>query len=100
MPSSTVSDVALAVSEIVTNAVVHGYPNGREGEGNITVMATVTADEVIVRVIDDGVGVRPRFDSPGAGLGIAIAGRVARRFVIEHPQRGGTEVRMTFAAAA
>ena len=51
---------------------------------------------VRLRVVDDGVGLSPRVDSPGAGLGLAIAGKVAKRMVVETPQRGGTEVRMTF----
>jgi anti-sigma regulatory factor (Ser/Thr protein kinase) len=95
---AVVDDVALAVSEIVTNAVIHAYPDGRDG--SIDVMATVNGDSVTVRVLDDGVGVRARMDSPGAGLGLAIAGRISQRFVIEHRPRGGTEVRMTFAKTA
>jgi anti-sigma regulatory factor (Ser/Thr protein kinase) len=93
-----VDDIALAVSEVVTNAVIHAYPE--PGDGSITVMATVNGDEVTLRIVDDGIGMRPRVDSPGAGLGLAIAGRVSRRMVVEHPERGGTEVRMTFSAAA
>jgi anti-sigma regulatory factor (Ser/Thr protein kinase) len=93
-----VDDIALAVSEVVTNAVLHAFP--QPGGGSITVMATVSGDEVILRVVDDGVGLRPRADSPGAGLGLSIAGQVARRVVVERPERGGTEVRMTFVRAA
>ena len=92
-----VQDVGIAVSEVVTNAVLHAYP-ADDPDGTITVMATVNGDEVTVRVVDDGVGLRPRSDSPGAGLGLAIASSVSRRMVVERPERGGTEVRMTFAA--
>ena len=94
-----VQDLAIAVSEVVSNAVMHAFPpEDHREEGTITVMATVNGDEVTVRVVDDGVGLRPRSDSPGAGLGLAIASSVARRMVVERPERGGTEVRMTFAA--
>jgi serine/threonine-protein kinase RsbW len=93
-----VSDIALAVSEVVTNAVLHAFPEARDG--SITVMATINGDEVTLRIVDDGIGMRPRLDSPGAGLGLSIAGQVARRMVVERPERGGTEVRMTFARAA
>ena len=95
---SLVNDIALAVSEVVTNAVLHAFP--APAEGTITVMATINGDEVTLRIVDDGVGMRPRFDSPGAGMGLSIAGQVARRMVVETPERGGTEVRMTFARAA
>jgi serine/threonine-protein kinase RsbW len=90
-----VDDVSLAVSEVVSNCVLHAFPEGRE-KGEITIMATVNGAEVTIRVVDDGIGLTPRVDSPGAGLGLAVAGKVARRMVVESPQRGGTEVRMTF----
>jgi anti-sigma regulatory factor (Ser/Thr protein kinase) len=87
-------DMSLAVSEVVTNAVLHAYPHGAEGD--IVVVATVEGDEVTVRVVDEGIGTAPRIGSPGAGLGLLIAGRIAQRMVVEHPLHGGTDVRMTF----
>jgi anti-sigma regulatory factor (Ser/Thr protein kinase) len=92
MDQRVVADVALAVSEVVANAVVHA-----RGE-TIDVMATVNGDEAILRVLDDGHGMSARC-SDGAGMGLAIAGQLARRLVIERSPRGGTEVRMTFAIA-
>lgn len=91
-----VDDVALAVSEIVSNAVVHAYRDG--GEGTITVAATIEGESMVVRVTDDGLGLSPRDDSPGAGMGLIIAGRIAQRVEIERPPAGGTAVRLTFAA--
>ena len=91
-----VEEVALAVTEVVANAVVHAYPDETRDDGEIMVTATVNGEELTVRVVDDGIGLMPRVDSPGAGLGLAIAGKVARRMVVERPSRGGTEVRMTF----
>ena len=91
-------DLTLAVSEVIANAVMHAYPDERRG--TITVMATAHQDEVVVRVLDDGVGLRARTDSPGAGLGLSIAGAVAKRIVVERAQQGGTDVRMTFARTA
>jgi stage II sporulation protein AB (anti-sigma F factor) len=93
-----VDDIGLAVTEVVTNAVMHAFPGS--DDGSIDVMATVNGGEVTLRIVDDGVGMRPRMDSPGAGLGLSIASRLARRMVVECPLRGGTEVRMTFAGAA
>lgn len=94
-----VQDVVLAVSEVVSNAVVHAFPADYD-DGSIMVTATVNGSEVTIRVVDDGIGLTPRVDSPGAGLGLAIAGKVARQMVVERPQRGGTEVRLTFRQAA
>lgn len=99
IPDDRLHDVAMAVTEIVSNAVMHAYPDGSDG-GRITVMASADGDELTVRVYDDGIGLRPRTDSPGAGLGMLIAGSVARRMSVERPPHGGTEISMTFAAAA
>lgn len=94
-----VRDVAMAVTEIVSNAVMHAYPDRGE-EGTITVLASADGGEVTIRVCDEGVGLRPRTDSPGAGLGLMIAGSVSRTMVVARPPEGGTEVCMTFARAA
>ncbi len=94
-----VADLTLAVSEIVANAVMHAYRDG--SDGTIIVAAETFEDGGMhVRIVDDGIGLSPRTDSPGAGLGLVIAGNVADRLEIDRPERGGTEVRLTFAAAA
>jgi anti-sigma regulatory factor (Ser/Thr protein kinase) len=91
-------DLTLAVSEIVSNAVLHAFRDGREGV--ITVGAEVVGDDLVIRVVDDGIGLSPRPDSPGAGMGLMIAGSIADRLQIERPAHGGTAVCMTFGAAA
>ena len=49
-----ISDIKTAVSEAVTNCVVHGY----EGkDGTITIECTIQDDWVTVLVHDDGVGI-------------------------------------------
>ena len=49
-----ISDIKTAVSEAVTNCVVHGY----EGkDGTITIECTIQEDWVTVLVHDDGVGI-------------------------------------------
>lgn len=99
LDSDRIAELTLAVSEIVANAVMHAYRDG--SDGTITVAAeTVREGEVCVRIADDGIGLSPRTDSPGAGLGLVIAGNVADRLEIDRPDTGGTEVRLTFAAAA
>ena len=48
------NDVKTAVSEAVTNAVIHGYEGG---EGMITLKAELFKDEISVEVQDEGAGI-------------------------------------------
>ncbi len=74
------SDIKTAVSEAVTNAIVHGY---REGKGPVFLTATLTdKPSVRIRVRDKGVGIadikqarQPLFSTMAgerAGLGFAV----------------------------
>jgi serine/threonine-protein kinase RsbW len=87
------SDVLLAVSEVVTNCVVHGY-RGRPGQ--VAIEARHTGDRLELSVADEGSGMRPRIDSPGLGLGLPLVGRVADRVDISASRGGGTRVSMSF----
>lgn len=93
MGADGVGDVQLAVSEAATNAVVHAY---RESEGHLHVRAHVEGMELIVVVVDTGVGLSPRADSPGLGLGMPLMASVTTRFQVVS-QGKGTEVQMAFA---
>lgn len=89
-----VGAVRLAVSEAATNAVVHGYRDGDPGA--LKVFAFVADGELNVIVSDTGVGLAPRDDSPGLGLGVPLMASVASRFRIV--SRGaGTEIHLAFA---
>jgi anti-sigma regulatory factor (Ser/Thr protein kinase) len=90
-----VEDVRLAVSEAATNAVIHAY---REFEGDLRVRATVEGGELLVVVCDTGLGLAPRPDSPGLGLGMPLIASVTSRFQVVSAE-SGTEVHMTFALA-
>jgi serine/threonine-protein kinase RsbW/stage II sporulation protein AB (anti-sigma F factor) len=87
------SDALLAVSEVVTNAVVHGY---REATGEVTLEADHRGDTLRLSVADAGAGMSPRPDSPGLGLGLPLVSRVAEQVEIEAPDGGGTHVTMRF----
>jgi anti-sigma regulatory factor (Ser/Thr protein kinase) len=85
--------IRLAVSEAATNAVVHAY----EGDaGQIQVDAALGSGDLWVLVADDGYGMRPRIDSPGLGVGLALISQVCDEFAIAKSASGGTEVRMRF----
>jgi anti-sigma regulatory factor (Ser/Thr protein kinase) len=91
-------DVALAVSEAITNAVLHAYRGDRSGE--VRVVACAEPGRLVVVVRDYGCGMSPNPDSPGLGLGLAVIGRLATELNIERPDDGGgTRLRMCFVNA-
>jgi serine/threonine-protein kinase RsbW len=73
--------VGVVVSEAVTNAVVHAYRD-RERPGEVHVLASLDDDGVDITVADDGMGLRPRTDSPGVGLGMPLIADLADRVEI------------------
>lgn len=86
VPAARLDDLRLVLSELVTNAVVHGA--GR------TIDVRLSADGPVVsgEVVDDGDGFRvpppPSLDAPG-GRGLAIVGALTRSWGVE---RGSTHV--------
>ncbi len=89
--------VALAVSEVVTNAVVHAY-DGPEG-GEVRVSCRADGERFIVEVADEGSGIWPPQDSPGLGHGLAIVGALAHTLdIAPGPDGRGTAVTMAFGA--
>src|SRR5512133_2288947 len=97
VPDDVIADIALAVTEACTNAVVHAYPNGG---GTIKVTASHVDGQVEVTVRDHGGGISPRVDTPGLGVGLPVIAAIARSVEIGSPTGGGTEVRMQFALAS
>lgn len=89
--------IALAVSEALSNAVLHAYV-GRERPGMMAVDASVDGHLLEVTVGDEGNGMRPRADSPGLGLGMALIVRVTDHVEVESDEvMPGVRMRMTFA---
>jgi len=70
--------VGIVVSEAVTNAVIHAYRD-QTSVGRVHVSASLDDQGVEVAVDDDGLGMRPRTDSPGVGLGLPLMGDLADR---------------------
>jgi serine/threonine-protein kinase RsbW len=93
VPDQTLADVKLAVTEACTNVVVHAYP---DGEGPITLRATVEDGVLRVVVVDRGRGILPRADSPGLGLGLPLIATLAESLELGTGEDNETEVRMAF----
>jgi anti-sigma regulatory factor (Ser/Thr protein kinase) len=87
--------VELAVSEAVSNVVVHAYED-EEPPGEIRLELERNGDTLEVVVADAGKGMSPRPDSPGLGLGLPLIGRLADSFDVRSDAGEGTELRMRF----
>jgi serine/threonine-protein kinase RsbW len=85
--------VEVAVSEAVSNAVVHAYREAAE-PGRIVVQAAWEDAQLRVEVSDSGLGMRPRPDSPGLGLGLPLIAQLATH--VDITSEHGTRVRMAF----
>jgi anti-sigma regulatory factor (Ser/Thr protein kinase) len=96
----TRNDVALAVSEAVTNAVLHAYGTGREG-APVHVRAVVHDDVLDVLVADEGLGTTRR-ESParGLGLGLGVIADTTVRSQMRSRRPHGTEMWMRFGLRA
>lgn len=51
---SELTDIKTAVSEAVTNAIIHGY---NEKEGEVTIHCKISEDIVYIDIIDQGIGI-------------------------------------------
>ena len=95
-------DIRTAVSEAVTNCIVHAYPDKL---GNITLRCRILKDNVLDIVIKDrGVGIadieqakRPSFTTGGSdrsGMGFTIMESFMTTFDLTSEQGKGTTVHM------
>jgi anti-sigma regulatory factor (Ser/Thr protein kinase) len=89
-------DVRLAVSEAVTNVVLHAY---RDGPGEVHVAARAVGGELWVLVADSGCGPHTPARSPGVGWGLALITAASDEFTLLERAEGGTEARMLFRTA-
>lgn len=95
-----VADIKTAVSEAVTNAIVHAYPDTR---GTVYIDAKITDDNrVIIRIRDTGVGIEdvkqamePLYTTSSderAGLGFAVMQSFCDRVRVRSAVGKGTTV--------
>ena len=81
-------DLALAVTEAVTNSVVHAFIDREPGIVRARIQAA--PDELVVVVTDNGRGMQPRADSPGLGLGLPTIASLTTAMDMHAPPGGGT----------
>lgn len=97
------SDVKTAVSEAVTNCIVHGYP---DVIGEITMEAEACENILHINVFDDGVGIEDvsealepffttRADEERSGMGFTIMKSFMDEVRVVSEKGKGTKVYMT-----
>jgi anti-sigma regulatory factor (Ser/Thr protein kinase) len=86
--------IEVAVSEAISNAVVHAYREAPD-PGLIELRAELGDGVLHVEVRDHGIGMRPRADSPGLGLGLPLIAQLAAH--VDITSEDGTLVVMDFA---
>ena len=96
---SSREDIALAVSEACANVVMHAYRH-EPTPGPLIVDAYREGGEFFVVVCDEGVGMAPRTDSPGLGLGLGLIAGLSKRLEIASQEPAGASVTMVFGAPA
>ena len=71
VPGDVATPLAVVLNELMQNAVDHTFPDG--GTGSVSVEVRRGDDVLEVDVVDDGVGLSPRFRlDESAGLGLSI----------------------------
>ena len=97
-----VADIRTAVSEAVTNSIIHGYENG---DGRIRIETYIVEDTVTVIVTDYGVGIadiekamEPMYTSKPelerSGMGFAFMEAFMDEVFVESQKGEGTKVTM------
>ena len=99
---SDLSDIKTAVSEAVTNAIVHAY---KSGEGNIVMESEIIDRSVHIKIIDSGIGIEninqalePFFttkpDDERSGMGFTIMKSFMDKVSVISEKGKGTTVYM------
>lgn len=98
-----ISDIKTAVSEAVTNAIIHGY--GDREDGKVTIEAELNKNEIKIIVSDEGRGIEDidkareplytsRPDLERSGMGFTVMETFMDTIYIESSKNNGTKVHM------
>jgi stage II sporulation protein AB (anti-sigma F factor) len=86
--------VKLAVSEAVSNAIIHAY--AFEAAREVVLSAAVIDGELTVVVADDGCGFGSARESQGLGLGLAVMTKLCDSLTMSKRACGGTQLELRF----
>ena len=97
-----IADIKTAVSEAVTNSIIHGYENS---EGYVEIFAEIYSDKLVVEILDKGLGIedvqkarQPLYTSKPelerSGMGFTVMETFMDLVEIESKLNLGTRVRM------
>lgn len=97
-----ISDIKTAVSEAVTNAIIHGYP---DTAGTVYVKCKIRSNEVGIEIIDHGVGIadveramEPMYTTcpelERSGMGFSFMSAFMDELSVTSRVKEGTTVRM------
>ena len=100
---SEITDVKTAVSEAVTNAIVHGYP---DSVGEIEISAEIDGSFIHIEISDDGVGIddlqsalephfSTKFECERSGMGFTIMKTFMDNVSVSSQKNTGTKVLMS-----
>ncbi|MFW5996061.1 MAG: anti-sigma F factor [Halanaerobiaceae bacterium] len=97
---SELEEIKVAVSEAVSNCIIHGYP---DETGQVEIEMIIEGDQLIITVTDYGVGIsdveavlQPAYTTKDEhmGLGLAFIDSFMESFELESEIDGGTVVTM------
>lgn len=97
------TDIKTAVSEAVTNAIIHGYEGGTTGK--ITLVVKLKDDEVYIEITDNGQGIsnieqamQPLFtskpDMERSGMGFTVMETFMDNIYVSSEKDKGTKIIM------
>ena len=96
-----INDVKTAVSEAVTNSIIHGYEN--KEDGIVRIEAEINKNEVTIVIVDKGIGIddinqameplyTSRPDLERSGMGFTVMETFMDELRVESQKGNGTKV--------
>ncbi|MDR3557400.1 MAG: histidine kinase dimerization/phosphoacceptor domain -containing protein [Syntrophobacteraceae bacterium] len=100
LPMEQAVPCGLIINELVTNALKHGFPDGRQGRV-VVALDREGENSLVLAVRDEGVGLPVDFDpASSSSMGIQIvsglAGQLGGRLEVEKPRGQGACLRVVF----